>query len=460
MKPTRLIFLNLIVLFLLLAIDLHASDDKQLNAQLSKKGTQITLIKKTYYIDNVVNIPANKKVNGNGSKLIFKNELIKQWALTLNAGCSLSNLEIAGSNQSEEFNFVNNGAEAYRKFNFYYTPELLAVWLQGDKISLNNIKINGCKKGIGGNATNVSLNQLNVKGSYACIEMYISKFIRVTNSTFYGGSFGCITFPSCSDITVEKCMLYNPKSTGVNPGGASSEAMTPRNINVRYNTIIAGDCINLENGAIDVMISDNTIQCAPIVDKTINNSAIAVQVHDPKANSIIRNVTITRNHIVAYQDIMYGIGINIGNILGNKINQVVITNNTMSGGNEGIRVENKKNFVADQVTILNNNVICYAFGMRLFQVSNGTINNNTIRAYKSTWNDNLWGIQMHKCTNLTLNQNTTTGFMKHYYETEKSINVDIRKPNTQKGEVTKPYSVLFSDPSIPQTNNKIRLRND
>lgn len=458
MKIYRIYFLVFIGFFI--SNSLKADDCKSLQNLFNSSKKNIDLANKNYYLSKPINIPANKNINGNGAKFIFTKIPIKQWCITLNSNSSIKNLTIQSNTQPSLLDFTQNGAAVYNQFNFNYTPNMLVLWLMGNQVSLDNITIIGSYKGIGGNIDGAVINNVNIQGAYACMEMYISKHITVTNSTFTGGTFGCITFASCSDVRVENCILKNPKSTGVNPGGAADHKMIAKNITILNNNIIAGDCVNLENGVSNALIKDNIIYCAPIVNKSINNSAIGVQVHDPKANGITQNITITNNTISSFQNIIYGIGINVANMIGNSMSDIKILNNTVSGGNEGIRVQNTKNFMSDLVTISNNTINCYAFGLRLFQVSNATITDNTINAYKSTWNDNLWGIQMHKCSNLNLNKNSTKGFMIHYYETENSSHVTITKPTTLKGDLVKPFKVLFTDPTIIKTKDKIKLNND
>jgi hypothetical protein len=458
MQPAELcrsVFLSGVGIFV--SIVCNAADDEALQRELSQPAARITLAKKSYSLASKVDIPAEKQVDANGAEFVFEKPVKNQWCVTLHSGSSLKNLEIRGAEPSASYDFTQHGMEVYAKYNFNYTPDFHVVWLEGDNISLSAITIRGCTVGIAGNAREVSISESAIQAAYACTNLYKSSGIRVANSVFYGGSFGCLTFPSCRDITVERCKLYNPKSTGVNPGGATLEILNARKIDVRWNYVIAGDCINLENGALDAVIADNIVFCAPLINKATNGVGIGVQAHDLQAGTI-GNITITRNKIAAFEKIKYGSGIRVGNVNGNTVDNIRITNNTITGANEGIQIENRKQFMADQVAIENNNIECHSFGIRLINVSEGKVLGNRLSAYKAVWNDSLWGIQIHNCSQLLLDRNRTTGFTKHYYQSAAAKGVEIRNPTVKKGEVTKQWSTLFIVPAVEKDEEKALLK--
>ena len=442
------LFSGLLNFLLLTCIESKASDDDFLKKQLQNKSSIIKLVPKTYKLKSKLIFPPGKIINGNGSKLVFSTIAVNEWQVTLNKNSELSNIEISSSIEPHLFDFQIEGSPLYEKFNFPYVKGFMALWLEGDNIKLNNVKILDSHTGISGNSDNITLNNVFAKGAHAPVLFYTSSHIKIINSTFYGGDFACIGMPSCHDIYVEKCKLYNPKSTGVNPGGAELESMTPKKIVIKNNYIIAGDCINLENGAIDAIITNNTVICAPLINKSINNSAIGLLVHDPKANSIVRNITVSNNSISSYEKLLYGIGVYVGNTMGNSISNITISNNKISGGNEGIRIENKKTFFADRINIYQNTISSYAFGIRLLNVKNGQVNNNTAKTFYSSWNENLWGFMLHNCSNLTIMDNSTSGFTKHYYQADKCNQVKILRPTILKGESKGEYHKFYIEKHI------------
>ncbi len=449
--------IQILILFLSFNNVLFGKDDAQLRKLVASKLTTIRLPNKTYLLAEKLIIPSGKSIDGNGAKLVFLNPNNKQWMLELKSNTTIRNITIEPASSNDVFDYTINGAEKYRRFNFNYNKAFLAIWCSGIKINLDNVKVASGFKGLGGNVNGLTITRCDFTGGYAAIELYISKNITITHSDFKGGDFAGIAFPSCSTIKVNHCRIINPKSTGINPGGAADLSMTPFGMEFRNNSIIAGDCINLENGAMNADIFDNTIQCAPIVNKSINNSAIGVVVHNPNANSVVRNIKIYNNHISAYENIMYGIGINVGNFVGNEVRDIVIRNNQISGANEGIRVHNKSSYTASNVTVENNTMQTMAFGMRFYNLNNSTVRGNSAKTFYSSWNNDLWGIQIDQCKNTKFDNNKTEGFAKHYYQTSDAQNVEISKPNILQGEFKGKPDHLFTSPKVQQ-HQKINLR--
>ncbi|MEZ5045574.1 MAG: hypothetical protein R2831_01135 [Chitinophagaceae bacterium] len=370
---------------------------------------------------------------------------------------TLNDITIISKDLFSEMDFTENGSKEYKQFNFLYNPKFYCLGLEGKDIVLNRINIQGSFKGIGGKVENCQLNEIKVESAYSCTEFYFCNKIDVFKSEFKGGSFACAAFPSSSIIKVENCKLINPKSTGINPSGGSGLNSIPKHLRFINNYIIAGDAINLENGADDALISNNIIYCAPLINKSINNSAIGVQVHDALANNTIKNITIENNSIYSYKNILFGIGINVGNTLGNIIEDVLIFNNKISGANEGVRIENTNSYFASNILVKQNQITCYSFGIRLFNVSNSNFNNNFFKAYYSSWNDNLWGVQIHNCAFINIDSNLTQGFAKHYFQTGKSKAVLIKSPIIEKGNYTKKFTKLFFESNIIADSDKAVL---
>lgn len=428
--------------------ELRASDDEFLREQLKKKSNIITLTSKTYYLNSKLNIPPGKIINGNGSKFIFTKIVANEWQMTINENSVLSNIEVSSNMEKSLFDFQTNGSPLYSIFNFNYVKGFQVLWLAGDNIKLNNVKILDSYIGISGNSDKVHLNKVLVKGAHAPILFYMSSHIKIINSTFYGGDFACLGLPSCHDIFVEKCNLFNPKSTGVNPGGATDTGLNAKRIVIKNNYVIAGDCINLENGAEQAEIESNELYCAPILNQYINNNAIGVQTHDPKANGKINSIRIENNRIYSYKNILFATGINVGNIIGNSVNNIVIQNNYIEGANEGMRLHSLPQYPFKQCTIRNNTLKVHAFGIRLANVTQGEIRNNNLSSYNSTWNNNLIGIQLNKVNNLSIANNTTKGFDKHYYQYSECSQVNITNPTFNDQFLARKGQLLYTEKEI------------
>lgn len=229
-------------------------------------------------------------------------------------------------------------------------------------------------------------------------QFYNCKGIQyVNNTSMYGGSSGGVAFSSSKQLTITGNYI-KVVGTGINPGGSATVGFNVEDVSITGNTIIARDCINLENGAVRYTVTGNKVAVLTNYNLAGTNGVGIANTSESGGafQGLIGNGTITGNHIDTY-DGTYSFGIRVGTGESNsaRLEHFTITGNIIRGAAECIKVHNDIGTLKMRhLVITGNDVVSGARGVRVVNFERSIIEGNIVTSGGSTTISNYYGITL------------------------------------------------------------------
>ena len=359
-------------------------------------------------INSPIILQANKKVIGNGYKVTADINIPDQTILQLSNNCAIENLTITSNNLNS-----TTSSEMFPE-TYSYDKNLSGVALSNNCIC-NNVTVIGLYKGfISGEKNNLQLINCNSKNTgWGAVSFYHCKYVTIQKGSYKNcGEFGGVMLPSCHDFLIDNIYVYNPTSTGINPGGSSVvDYNTERGI-VSNCIVEAGDCINFENGAIDCIIENNICRIHSLWSGA--GTGVGVLSHDGGGNC--KNININNNNIKnIYTDAGEAIVIGVIDTKNDDMYNINIVGNTVEGPRVALNL-NKTVKSIYNANIVGNNFNANTSAIWVKGLINSKIANNILKCTTTTTISNYYGVYFMGIAskNLSITDNISIGFGSHY----------------------------------------------
>lgn len=457
---------------------------------LNSGASEIIIPNGSYLIDcsggTGLTAPANITIRGSGKLLGSRTSGAVVNVLLLGANNKLYDISImpfqTDSSRVDNTSLTTQDADSNASFS--YNSYLIGLGLSSNCI-VKNVGVYNLWRGIGASGAN----NLLVDGctTYQIGEwhtqFYNCRYVQFVNNTAeYGGASGGCAFSSSKYLTINNNYL-KVVGTGINPGGASAVGFNVENVTITGNTIIARDCINLENGAINFTVTGNNIRILTDYNLAGNNG---VGISNTSSSGGVfggdcYNGVISANKIISYESNNYALGISIS-VVGvssgaNEIGRYTVSNNVIENGSTSIYIGMSDNTVSVKDVIVSNNIIrnSGSKGIQLINVENVRILGNNIDTGASAIFSNYYAVQVIDVINARIDQNIFAGYGYGVYVGSPNKTSDVivtnntLKPNknslaamigliTDDGNFT--TSLWFTDASstVTDTNTRLSLR--
>lgn len=359
-------------------------------------------------INSPIILQSNKKIIGNGYRIIANISNADQTVVQMSNDCIIENLTITSNNLN-----ATTSSEMFPEV-YSYDKNLSGVSLHNNCIC-NNVTILGLYKGfISGERNKLQLiNCSSENTGWGAVSFYHCKYVTIQKGSYKNcGGFGGVMLPSCHDFLIDSIYVYNPTSTGINPGGSS---VTDYNVErgIVSNCIVqAGDCINFENGAIDCVIENNICRIHSLWSGS--GTGIGVLSHDGGGNC--RNINISNNNIKkTYTDAGEAIVIGVIDTKNDDMYNINIIGNTVDGPRVGLNL-NKTVKSIYNANIIGNNFNANTSAIWVKNLIDSKISNNILKCTTTTTIGNYYGVYFMGIAskNLSITDNISIGFGSHY----------------------------------------------
>lgn len=378
------------------------------------------------YLTDALTIPANVMFAGEGtnaSKLIFTSgNPGTNDCINMGANCQLRDLYMEPQTKNATYSVL---PLLVPTAVFDYSTTIDAPRL-AENCSAIGCVFDGFYTGISADSPNVKVDKCVSKGGYAGLNFYAVNGFSITNSQFYGGTYGCVGLPSCKNGRVVGNYLVAPGSTGVNPGGSNAPGFNVENITIADNVVIGTNGVTCELGIESVTITGNVLLIAN--DNPINGVGVGVATRAGGAQ--LRNITITGNTVRPLDPAQaYASGINVGNDdpagPNVPVDGVTITGNIVQGSTQGIVVQALVSLVVG-ATITGNRVVGGRFGLYLVALKRFAASNNLLDADAPVTIGNYYGVIFGDCVDGIISNNVIKGYGQHFRQVGNNVlGVDI-----------------------------------
>jgi hypothetical protein len=370
----------------------------------------------------------NTTITGSGSLLGINTEVSitnRVPILTLGKGSKISGVTIGASNTNatRTDNTTLTVIDADPLASFDYNDNLIAISLNGET-TVNKCTLKNLWRGFSGKSGSVNLNITNnltfqISAWHAqifdCVGVVFSG-----NSALYGGASGGYAFSSSKNLAITGNYM-KVVGTGINPGGSASAGLNVDNATISGNTVIARDCINLENGAENSTVTGNT--CRVLKDYNLagtNGNGVTCTSESAGAFSgSINNISITSNNIDTYDSTAsYAFGVRVGSdeSTTEDMETFILSKNIIRKAATGMLATNGDLTKKIRDITANGNII-YASstrGMRFNNVETVEASHNKVISLSSSVLAGNFGIAFKNYVDCTSIDNTFAGWEFNY----------------------------------------------
>jgi hypothetical protein len=392
-------------------------DTVAIQAALSSGATAVNLIN-SYFITAKLTMPSGVSLIGNGldTKLIpdlpdpggFYNATT---AIEMGADCFVSDftIETLVANRTTQETFTGE--------NYFYDRTVMGITVASN-CKLQNIKTVGMYLGyLGSGFSNVSMINCGVfETGWAAINFYNATQIEIIGGNYTKcGGFGGITLPSCKEFNVTGIYLFNPTSTGINPGGASTAGFNATKGTVTNCVVQAGDCINFELGAEDCTVAGNIC----LIDTILASSGVGIGFQTRAGGGQNKNITISGNTILrADGSTAASAGIVFRSVdAAVNVSGGTIVSNTITGTFIGIDLRSFSTGPILDSKVTNNTILANTGGIWIGNCNRVDVSDNNIKTNSLITISNYYGIRIfNPVQNSQFFRNITTGWGTHYFQ--------------------------------------------
>ena len=386
-------------------------------------------------ISKTIYIPVDKRLLGNGHHVYVDIDIAEAQAINMARGSIVENITI------ESINKQSKASTSYYPTAYEYDKNIDGVAMNNDCIC-NNVTIIGTNKGfISGEKEGIYLNNCQTKDTgWGAVSFYHCKKVFIKGGSYVNcGSFGGVMLPSCQGFTISGIYVYNPTSTGINPGGSAASGYNVVDGIVSNCTVEAGDCISFENGADNCVIDGNICYI-----HSITNNGVGIGVLSHNGGGPNRNIAITGNFVQrrvtsAGECIVLGV-INSDN---GDFTNVTVVGNATYGGRVGFNLNKTVTNIVN-ANISNNNFLSSTSAMWIRNLVDSRITHNVMKCTTTTTISNYYGCYFigGENRNIVVDGNTTIGFGSHYRQDANCINSTFSNAKTIPNEDGASYSTI------------------
>tara|TARA_R110002126_G_scaffold98571_1_gene229501 strand:- start:244 stop:2508 length:2265 start_codon:yes stop_codon:yes gene_type:complete len=340
--------------------------------------------------------------------------------ITVGLGAKMTHLTVKPSNtnatrtDNTSYTVIDSDPLA----SFSYNENLIGIAQLSDS-EVSQCKVAQLWRGIASSgAENIlcTSNTLYQLGEW-CTQFYNTKGVIFTdNICLYGGASGGAAFSSSKKLVINNNWL-KVVGTGINPGGSAAVGFNVEDLVIVGNFIIARDCINLENGALNYTVNGNTLQVIKNYD-LVGTNGVGIGNNSDSGGSFAGSCgqgVISNNNIKGYESSAYAYGVKIGTVAASSsedIADIEIVDNYIHGAAVPILASHQDTSQKlENLTISRNTV--YTKGSKGIQVINCeslNIDDNFITSLSSVVLAGYYGISLVDCIDASCNKNTIAGF--------------------------------------------------
>ena len=289
---------------------------------------------------------------------------------------------------------------------------------------------------------------------YGAVSFYHCSNVRIFGGDYVQcGGFGGVMLPSCHDFEIIGLKVVNKTGTGINPGGSAATDYNVERGLVTGCIVEAGDCINFENGCIDVTIQGNI---CTINSELGTSNGVGVGALSHTGGGAVSNVLISGNTI---RSLTGGEGIKFGCLdVAKYIDRVSITDNTVRGTRIGC-------YALTGAKSRDCRIAANTFGADTGGIwlsgphKRLNVVDNSVTTSSGTTISNYYGVYISGALEDSyIGRNTTTGWGVHYRQEAICTNTELHIDLVNANEVDSGGYETFSSSVTPSLRPMAELK--